>query len=221
MKKMINLFVFCLFVLWVGSQVYARDLSGGVKADSLSELVSKKEIVVNLKGWPEEWSSKKEIPLKTNFPNAKLVLVTEPLGGGDYNQISFIKIDDIYYEFTEENLQNLFAPIESKKEALDYYLFVTRDLGGAWAQSLVYIFKETDYNEPDILYNGGRNAKQKLNNRITTVKKVDKGFLINLIGFNYIGREEFFESEIKVNVNGRIEQISRKVLLDLGPGAVF
>lgn len=199
-------------------------LSGCIKTDSASDFLNKEGFKITLNGWPEKWTSKITPPIQTNFPNAEIFLNIQPLGGGDHGSFPFIKLGNSYCDLNEENSKIVFAPIKSREDALKYYIFLRKDLGSATAQSQFYITKQEDYNNANITYNVrgcSGNYKEKLQNEITETKEIEDGYLLNLVGFNYIGQTGFFESEVKIKTDGTIENVSTKTLLDCGPGAVF
>jgi len=195
-----------------------------IEADSLKEFMDKKGIKIGIKGWPEEWTNEIKSPIQNNFPNAKIFLTKQPVGGGDYGVFPLIKLNKIYCELTDENLKIVFSPIKNKEDALRYYLFVKKDLSSAWGQNIIYILNEEDYKDINIQYHigdCGKDYKEKLQNKITEIKEVEDGYLITFVAFNYIYKTEFFESKVKIKFDGTIEEISKKTLLDCGPGAVF
>jgi len=84
--------------------------------------------------------------------------------------------------------------------------------------------KTADYDDSNIKNQTGscgNDYKEKLQNRITEIKDVDNGYLITFIGFNFMYQTEFYELKIKIKTDGTIEELSKKTLLDCGPGAVF
>jgi len=199
-------------------------LNNCIEADSLEEFMNKKGFKISTKDWPEEWTNEIKSPIQNNFPNAKIFLNKQLAGGGDYGAFPFIKFNKIYCELTDENLKIVFSPIKNKEDALKYYLFVKKDLSSAWGQSIIYILNKEDYRDVIPQYfteNCGKDYKEKLQNKITDTKKIENGYLITFVAFNYIYEIEFFETKIKINFDGTIEEISKKTLLDCGVGAVF
>lgn len=200
-----------------------KKLSGCIEVASLSDYMYKKGFRINLKGWPDDFTGEMKSPIPTNFPSAKILRNIQLMGGGDYGTFSFIKLGNTYCELTPENMKKVFAPMKNKEDALKYYLFVKYEMGSAWANSIVNILKDEDYNNETIKSSTDncRDFRERIQSRITSVNDVEDGYIITLISFNYMGRINFFETKVKINFDATITEISEKTILDCGEGFLF
>ena len=194
------------------------------EADSVSSFMKKigiKEFYIE--NWPDKYTGEVTPPIQINFSQAKIFTTIQPMGGGDHATIPFIKLDNTYCKLTENNAKIVFGPIQNKEDALEYYMFLRKDIASAYGANIFYILKKEDYKNSRVDGNDGicpDNYKQTLN-KVSTLSNADDGYLLNLITFTYIYRTEFRESQMKVKFDGTIEEVSQKQLLDCGGGAVF
>jgi len=199
-------------------------LTGCIQAGSIKDYLLKEKISIGLSDWPEGWTEELKPSIKTNFPDAKIYYIGLPLGGGDYGSFTFINSGNQYCKLTEDNLKAIFAPINNKEEALEYYFFVKRDIGVAWDQSIIYIFKESDYNNETIKDHSrfcDKTLQAKLN-ETTKIDIVENGYLLKVVGFSYIGKTVFFKNFYLIRKDGEIRALKEsEVLLDCGGGAFF
>ncbi len=203
-------------------------LSRCIEATLLSDYMYKKGFRMDLEGWPDAYTEEMKPPLPTNFPSAKIFLNKQPMGGGDYGSDVFIKLNNIYCDLTPEtptpgNIKTVFAPIKSKNDALNYYIFVSHDLASAMGRSRIYILKEEDYDGWAIkeFTTGCKDYKTIMQNKVTTIEETEDEYLITFIVFNNMIETAFFKSVVKIKTDGTIEEISRKTLLDCGEGGIF
>lgn len=161
-------------------------------------------------------------PIQINFPGAEILVIDFLIGGGFYDSFPFVRLGNSYCVLNDDNLKKVFAPIKNKEDALKYYLFLEKNFGTSLNQSQIYIKKQGDYEEAFFEGADCYDAhKEELRNKITETKKVEDGYLITLVGFNYIEQAEFYELEVKIKFDGTIEKMSKKTLFDCGIGAEF
>jgi hypothetical protein len=217
-------------------ECFNTKLSGCVKADSIKDflIVFWKTKIDNRYVPPEDqlikMTTKINPPLEINFPNAEIYSYTHLLGGGDLTSYLFIKLGNTYCDLDQDNIKTVFSPIKTKEDALKYYFLTTR------VPYLTYIMKESDYDAPQIkntikdivermgnnpLYNCGNDYRERLKNRVTEIKEISDGYLINFIVFNYVYLTYFAELKVQVNKDGTIKEISKEILLDCGGGAIL
>lgn len=205
------------------AECFAR-LTGCRTANSVNDFFKQKGVATGVTDWPEGWTSRIELPVPVNIPEAEFFIVTAPLGGGDHDSYPFVRYGDTYCDLTEPNARALFAPLRAKEDALAYYFFIKKDISHAFAQSQVYILQDSDYDSDDVRYNTASCAddyRTALKNKVTTVSEVPEGRVLDIVAFNYMYQVEFYTIRVLIATDGTITELSRNTLLDCGPGAVF
>ncbi len=136
------------------------------------------------------------------------------LGGGDIGRFNYLTVEGKCCELTEENIKFLFAPIKNAEKAKEYYLF-NKKLVGGYSESKSIIFSEADYN---FAFKAGQDCDMDCSQKdqemqkkyITTIKKNNNGFLMEIVYFTIMYDGGFFKKDVQIKTNGDINELSEK-----------
>lgn len=196
------------------------NLSGCVAADSINDYLKKTSVSRGNPGWPEEFTQEVSPLLATKLPNAKFYWDTQPTEGDNDGSFVYVGMNGRYCS-VKKNAKLIFSPIQTKEDALNYYLFMMMyDLGLDYPNGFVYIFNNDDYKSiisasPESLNSCG-NYEQQIGDKVTKTSEVADGYSLKLIGFNYMKTRNFFEQTVKIGFDGSIKSSVQKILLNCG-----